>query len=126
MMIVNEKISKIKLELLKEEFIKQIKDSYTLNLSMVLLEEFENLQQENKQLKEQVQDLKADYGTIAQIERDLYKEVIEEVRKYTKKEIREYKYAIDETTMDSNTEDIYDMVIRNFEKLLQILDKAKD
>ena len=40
------------------------------------------LQQENKQLKEQVQDLKADYGTIAQIERDLYKEVIEEVREY--------------------------------------------
>ena len=52
MMIVNEKIGKIKLELLKEEFIKQIKDSYTLNLSMVLLEEFENLQQENARLKE--------------------------------------------------------------------------
>ena len=49
---MNEKIGKIKLELLKEEFIKQIKDSYTLNLSMVLLEEFENLQQENKQLKD--------------------------------------------------------------------------
>ena len=49
---MNEKIGKIKLELLKEEFIKQIKDSYTLNLSMVLLEEFENLQQENKILKE--------------------------------------------------------------------------
>lgn len=49
---MNEKISKIKLELLKEEFTKQIKDSYILNLSMVLLEEFEKLQQENKQLKE--------------------------------------------------------------------------
>ena len=49
---MNEKIGKIKLELLKEEFIKQIKDSYTLNLSMVLLEEFENLQQENKKYKE--------------------------------------------------------------------------
>lgn len=49
---MNEKIGKIKLELLKEEFIKQIKDSYTLNLSMVLLEEFENLQQENARLKE--------------------------------------------------------------------------
>lgn len=49
---MNEKISKIKLELLKEEFNKQIKDSYILNLSMVLLEEFEKLQQENKQLKE--------------------------------------------------------------------------
>ena len=54
-MIVNEKISKIKLELLKEEFIKQIKDSYTLNLSMVLLEEFENLQQENTQLKDKIE-----------------------------------------------------------------------
>ena len=70
MMIVNEKIGKIKLELLKEEFIKQIKDSYTLNLSMVLLEEFENLQQENKQLKEQVQDLKADYGTMEEMRRN--------------------------------------------------------
>ena len=48
------KIGKIKLELLKEEFIKQIKDSYTLNLSMVLLEEFENLQQENTQLKDKL------------------------------------------------------------------------
>ena len=53
-MIVNEKIGKIKLELLKEEFIKQIKDSYTLNLSMVLLEEFENLQQENARLKDKI------------------------------------------------------------------------
>ena len=57
MMIVNEKIGKIKLELLKEEFIKQIKDSYTLNLSMVLLEEFENLQQENAQLKNKLKDI---------------------------------------------------------------------
>ena len=52
MIIVNEKISKIKLELLKEEFTRQIKDSYILNLSMVLLDEFENLKTENKQLKE--------------------------------------------------------------------------
>ena len=53
-MIVNYKIGKIKLELLKEEFIKQIKDSYTLNLSMVLLEEFENLQQQNKKQQENI------------------------------------------------------------------------
>ena len=57
-MIVNEKIGKIKLELLKEEFIKQIKDSYTLNLSMVLLEEFENLQQENKLLKDVIDEIR--------------------------------------------------------------------
>lgn len=54
---MNDKISKIKLELLKEEFIKQIEDSYTLNLSMVLLEEFENLQQENAQLKNKLKDI---------------------------------------------------------------------
>ena len=54
-MIVNEKIGKIKLELFKEEFTKQIKDSYTLNLSMVLLEEFENLQQENARLKDKIE-----------------------------------------------------------------------
>ena len=57
---MNEKIGKIKLELLKEEFIKQIKDSYTLNLSMVLLEEFENLQQENTQLKDKI-DMAIEY-----------------------------------------------------------------
>ena len=49
---MNEKISKIKLELLKEEFTKQIKDSYILNISMVLLDEFEKLQTENNQLRE--------------------------------------------------------------------------
>ena len=57
---MNEKISKIKLELLKEEFTKQIKDSYILNLSMVVLEEFEKLQKENKQLKEENEFLKSE------------------------------------------------------------------
>ena len=91
----------------------------------VLLEEFENLQQENARLKENNMSMQEEMARTWE-KADLYKEVIEGVREYTKKEIREYKYAIDETTMDSNTEDIYDMVIRNFEKLLQILDKAKD
>ena len=109
---MNEKIGKIKLELLKEEFIKQIKDSYTLNLSMVLLEEFENLQQENKRLKEQVQDLKADYGTIAQIERDLYKEIIEEVKEY----IEDWLFDAGGNGASMTYEDI--------NELLQILDKV--
>lgn len=83
------------------------------------------LQQENTQLKENNMSMQEEMARTWE-KADLYKEVIEEVRKYTKKEIREYKYAIDETTMDSDTEDIYDMAIRNFEKLLQILDKVKD
>ena len=74
----------------------------------VVLSEIENLQQENKQLKEQVQDLKADYGTIAQIERDLDKEVIEEVREFVGSE-EMYNCSFEEET----------------NKLLQILDKAK-
>ena len=80
---------------------------------MVLLEEFENLQQENKQLKEQVQDLKADYGTIAQIERDLYKEIIEEVREY----IEDWLFDAGGNGASMTYEDI--------NELLQILDKVK-
>ena len=72
---MNEKISKIKLELLKEEFIKQIKDSYTLNLSMVLLEEFENLQQENTQLKDKSKDLEEWLEAMASMYENEYKDV---------------------------------------------------
>lgn len=73
----------------------------------------EQLQQENKQLKEQVQDLKADYGTIAQIERDLYKEVIEEVREKLK---LERKVALSLK---------HPYTVHNIDDLLQILDKVK-
>ena len=113
-MIVNEKISKIKLELLKEEFIKQIKDSYTLNLSMVLLEEFENLQQENARLKENNMSMQEEMARTWE-KADLYKEVIKEVRdRITIKlgrYINEKDYVIDDVALD---------------ELLQILDKAKD
>ena len=78
-------------------------------------EKTNRLEKENERLKEQVQDLKADYGTIAQIERDLYKEVIEEVRdRITIKlgrYINEKDYVIDDVALD---------------ELLQILDKVKD
>ena len=71
-------------------------------------------EQKNKQLKEQVQDLKADYGTIAQIERDLYKEVIDEVREYINSKVI------------SNGEIIDQLRKIEVKELLQILDKAKD
>ena len=70
--------------------------------------------QENKQLKEKVQDLKADYGTIAQIERDLYKEVIEEVSEYINSKVI------------SNGEIIDQLRKIEVKELLQILDKAKE
>ena len=78
-------------------------------------EKTNRLEKENERLKEQVQDLKADYGTIAQIERDLYKDVIEEVKdRITIKlgrYINEKDYVIDDVALD---------------ELLQILDKVKD
>lgn len=69
------------------------------------------LHQEYKQLKEQVQDLKADYGTIAQIERDFYKEVIEEVREYVNYLHNNCKYRLNDG---------------HLRKLKQILDKCKE
>ena len=98
MMIVNEKI----------------KAYYVSNDIDEVLNYIEVLQQENKQLKEQVQDLKADYGTIAQIERDLYKEVIEEVREY----IEDWLFDAGGNGASMTYEDI--------NELLQILDKVKD
>lgn len=85
-----------------------------------LTETITKLLQENQELKEQVQDLKADYGTIAQIERDLYKEVIEEVKQCIKKHIRpEYRNGRDnEFYLELNQKEL--------KELLQILDKVKE
>lgn len=56
-------LTEIKLKLLQEEFIKQIKDSYTLNLSLILLEKFAKLQQENEILRKQsLRKRKEDYN----------------------------------------------------------------
>ena len=92
----------------------KIKAYYVSNDIDEVLNYIEVLQQENKQLKEQVQDLKADYGTIAQIERDLYKEVIEEVREY----IEDWLFDAGGNGASMTYEDI--------NELLQILDKVKD
>ena len=87
------------------EYLNDMQCDDTANkLSLDDLEYVKKLQQENKQLKEQVQDLQADYGTIAQIERDLYKEVIEEVKdRITIKlgrYINEKDYVIDDIALD--------------------------
>ena len=94
---MNEKISKIKLELLKEEFTKQIKDSYILNLSMVVLEEFEKLQKENKQLKEENEFLKSEIEEA--------KRIIQKYLEY----IDERDERIDKTIkyIESNNETLY-------------------
>lgn len=98
---------------MSEEAINQINE----RLDEIFYELIDELKQENQQLKEEIQDLKADYGTIAQIERDFYKEVIEEVREV----IDTYKYVENDDGMYEPILDGYDI-----QKLLQILDKAKE
>ena len=65
-------------------------------------------------LKKKYENAVADYGTIAQIERDLYKEVIEEVKDIITIKLGRYinakDYVIDDVALD---------------ELLQILDKVK-
>ena len=121
-MIVNEKIGRYT----KDEILEHLTEGEGrgfLGRSMydaifdkihALKTENEQLKQENKQLKEQVQDLKADYGTIAQIVRDLYKEVIDEVRKF----IEDWLFDAGGNGASMTYEDI--------NELLQILDKVKD
>ena len=81
---------------------------------MVLLEEFENLQQENTQLKENNMSMQEEMARTWE-KADLYKEVIEEVKdRITIKlgrYINEKDYVIDDVALD---------------ELLQILDKVKD
>ena len=110
---MNEKISKIKLELLKEEFIKQIKDSYTLNLSMVLLEEFENLQQENNCFFQCGRGSGKTYIMKLEQQLNLYKEIIEEVKKNLKLE-RKLALSLNQP-----------YTISIVDRTLHILDKAK-
>ena len=52
-----------------------------------------DLRLEIEQLKEQIQELKADYGTQAQVERDFYKSVIDELRSWLE-EYKENSYGL--------------------------------
>ena len=115
------RISTIKKEYLKEEFIKQIKDNYTLEIALILLEEFEQLQQENKQLKLDYELYKDNHiyknyeverkdNTIEQL-----KEVIEEVREY-----------IEDSCYYPELENYSNMTSNEVKELLQILDKVKE
>ena len=53
-----------------------------------LEEENKSLQSQLKEKEEENEQLKADYGNLAQVERDFLKEIIKEAREYARKEIR--------------------------------------
>lgn len=83
--------------------------------------------EENQQLKERCEKYCEQYQTVCDeltSEKMDLKQVLDEIREYINKQIREYKYVMNEVQMEDYVEDIYYMIIRNFEGVLQILDKA--
>ena len=107
-----------------EELREQLKDenNYDIEASKWYKEAFDR-EQENIQLKENNLAMQEEMARTWE-KYDNLKSVLKEIRYYVKKEIKEYQYAINETTMDEDTLDIYEMVIRNFESLLEIIDKG--
>ena len=82
-----------------------------------------NLDKENKSLQSQLkakeeenEQLKADYGNLAQVERDLLKEVIKEAREYIKEHIR----------IDDEYPAYMEMLITERDELYEILSKGEN
>ena len=82
-----------------------------------------NLDKENKSLQSQLKEkeeeneqLKADYGNLAQVERDFLKEVIKEAREYIKEHIR----------IDDEYPAYMEMLITERDELDEILSKGEN
>ena len=90
------------------------------NLNLDTKENIEQLQQENKQLKNDNSLMKANLIQVSNKELDLYKEVIEEVREYMKENRTRYIYQ------DDLREDWWFEDLDVYSELLQLLDKVKE
>lgn len=84
-----------------------------------LIDEIINLQQENQQLKEEKEKIKIAITENCDLRLEVlkYKEVIEEVREYIEKECNDLLIGYFHNRFDTT---------EYYEKLLQILDKAKE
>lgn len=98
------------------------------NIVIVDRKKYIELQQENKRLKEENEELSEEKTSKiillgrCRLERDKYKEVIEEVREYMKKHPCDTWYY-----SKKKSDKFLDIeIIRCDEELLQILDKAKE
>ena len=81
-----------------------------------LLEYIENLQSQLKAKEEENEQLKADYGNLAQVERDFLKEIIKEAREYIKEHIR----------IDDEYPAYMEMLITERDELDEILSKGEN
>ena len=93
-------------------------DNYAnrIGASDEIVEYIENLQSQLKAKEEENEQLKADYGNLAQVERDLLKEVIKEAREYIKKHIR----------IDDEYPAYMEMLITERDELDEILSKGEN
>ena len=85
-----------------------------LNILLNTEEKMEDLQSQLKAKEEENEQLKADYGNLAQVERDFLKEVIKEAREYI------------DTKVISNGEIIDQLRKIEIKKLLEILSKGEN
>lgn len=86
------------------------------NLKKQCIEYIENLQSQLKAKEEENEQLKADYGNLAQVERDFLKEIIKEAREYIKEHIR----------IDDEYPAYMEMLITERDELDEILSKGEN
>ena len=65
-----------------------IDDNIEIFMTIRQMIKYNNIQYQLKAKEEENEQLKADYGNLAQVERDFLKEVIKETREYIKKHIQ--------------------------------------
>lgn len=87
-----------------------------LNILLNTEEKMEDLQSQLKEKEEENEQLKADYGNLAQVERDFLKEVIKEAREYIKEHIR----------IDDEYPAYMEMLITERDELDEILSKGEN
>ena len=87
-----------------------------LNILLNTEEKMEDLQPQLKAKEEENEQLKADYGNLAQVERDFLKEIIKEAREYIKEHIR----------IDDEYPAYMEMLITERDELDEILSKGEN
>ena len=87
-----------------------------LNILLNTEEKMEDLQSQLKAKEEENEQLKADYGNLAQVERDFLKEIIKEAREYIKEHIR----------IDDEYPAYMEMLITERDELDEILSKGEN
>ena len=93
-----------------------IDDNIEIFMKIRKMIKYNNLQSQLKAKEEENKQLKADYGNLAQVERDFLKEIIKEARKYIKEHIR----------IDDEYPAYMEMLITERDELDEILSKGEN